>query len=332
MAMKLATVLSLVSPVVVALQPISDADLQGVAGQSGLTINLTIDNQADPGTLITTGAVRYTEVDEDGEGEEYFETESLKVQVLELDASDTVIGAGDLTTTLDVLADGSLSFKTTDIGALNILLGPVNFSGRTIAQLGIHKWKFGSGSFLETGFVNDVSSTKLRMRTYLTAGSELDFRYTEDGLTFATDVKFEPTSAGDPFESEFFISAVNDELRLELGKTVGTLEVNDLRILNDSGANIFGTGSYGDVGFGDVTINEAYFSLKSNPDGEGLAGEFKLDQTIGNLFYRTNGNRLAVRDFNLNTNGLASYTLELSGNATDYARRLYGHRRRFNRP
>ncbi|KZZ43348.1 MAG: hypothetical protein MK185_07495 [Saccharospirillaceae bacterium] len=304
----------------VALQPISDVDLQQVSGQAGLTIETTINNPDDPGTFVTTGAIRFTENDLDGEGEEYFETESLKIQMVELDGSGNVIGPGDFTTTIDVLADGTLSLKTTDISALNISLGAVNFSGRTVGQVDINKWKFGSGSFLETGVVPDASTVKLRMRTLMTAGSELDFRYTEDNLTLATDVKFESTSSGEAFESEFFLSAVDNELRLEFGKTVGTLELNNLRLLDDGGNNLFGNRSFGDVGFGDVTVNDGYFSLKTNPDGEGLAGSFSLDQTIGNLFYRTNGNRLAVRNFNLNTNGLANYTFELSGSNTDYAR------------
>lgn len=313
------------SSLAVALQPISDSDLQAVSGQAGLTIETSIDNAADPGTFITTGAVRYTENDVNGDGEEYFETESLKIQLLELDG-DNVVGAGKLTTTLDVLNDGSLSLKATDISALNILLGPINFSGRSIGQLGIYKWKFGSGSFLETGFISDALSTKLRMRTRMSAGSELGFRYTEDRLTFATDVVFKPKSGPASgvayFESEFFISAVNDELRLEFGKTEGTLELNNLRLLDDSGTNVFGQRSFGSVGFGDITITGTYFSLKASPDGEGLAGEFRLNQTIGNLFYQTNNNRLAIRDFQLNTNGLANYTLQLSGNSTDYARGL----------
>ena len=300
------------------LQAIGDAQMAEVSGQAGITIETS--NTAADGTVLTVGSFVFTEFDEDGLGDESITLNDIRLQIVELNPDGSVFGPGGFTTTIDVLASGELSMKTTDISALNLNVGDVLVGSRSIGAVGLNNWVFGDGSFVETAFVPDIDGVKIRSRTVMTPGSGIDFSYTEDDLTLASDIVFNPSSTSSAFQSEFFISAVDGTLRLEFGQTEGTLEMNDIRILDDAGNPLFGGATFGDIGFGDVTVNEGYFTLQANPDAEGLKGKFASDMTIGTQFYRTNDKRLNLGDVRISTGRNADnsikevgYTFEIVG-------------------
>lgn len=311
--------LASLSTPVFALQAIDDNALATVSGQAGITIETS--NSAADGTVLTVGEFVFTELDEDGLGAETFSMEDIRLQIVDLDGAGNVLGPGGFKTTIDVADTGELSIKTTDLSALNLNIGDVRIGTRSVGSVGLNKWRFAPGSFLEVAAVPGADGVKLRNRTYMTDGSRIDFTYVEDDLALATDVEFKPTSGGSPFQSEFFISAVDGELRLEMGKTEGTLELNNIRLLDATdGSDLFGGADYGDLGFGDVSVNEAYFTLQANPDAEGLKGRFASDLTIGTAFYRSNDKRINLGNVRLSTGKEAGgalkevgYTFEIVG-------------------
>ncbi len=60
-----------------AMQPLGDESMAAVSGQSGITIEMTTQNP--DGDFLTTGAIRFTENDKDGKGQDYLEIGSLEV-------------------------------------------------------------------------------------------------------------------------------------------------------------------------------------------------------------------------------------------------------------
>lgn len=307
----------LVAPAAVSLEAINDDGMASVYGQAGITIE-TIANNAD-GTVATVGGVRYTEVDEDGLGDEYLELNDLKLQIVSLDNAGNIIGPGSFNTTIDVLASGDLLIRSTDLQALNFTVGSIGFSGRSIGALGLTRWRFAPDSYLETAVLGGTP-TKIRARTYMTEGSGIDFRYIEDELVLTSNIAFKENSDGEAFLSEFFVSADAGELRIELGTTRGTLEINDLQLSTLTGDPLLDGRSFGDIGYGDVEINQGYLTVAANPTGEGLQGVLASDLTIGTAFYRTNNKRMNFEDISLKTNGEINYRFELEGTENDFGR------------
>lgn len=300
-----------------ALQAIDDLDMASVYGQSGLTIETQIEN--NDGTLVTIGSVTYTEENEDDSDDEFLSLQNIGLQIIEIDNAGNLLGPGSITTTIDISENGDLSVRATDLGAINFTVGSIDFSGRSIGALGLNRWRFAPGSFLETTVING-SPVKVRSRTLMTDGSGIDFRYIEDELLLTSNIAFKPDSANRPFQSEFFLTTVDGALKIEFGETRGTLEFNNLKLSKQDGSPLLNGQSFGDVGYGDVVVNQGYFTVRANDSAEGLAGELLADITAGTAFYRTDSNRLNFENVNLKTNGEINYQLELVGGESDFAR------------
>ena len=300
-----------------ALQAIDDSDMASVYGQSGLTIETQVEE--NDGTVLTIGSVTYTEENEDDSDDEFLSLQNIGLQIIEIDDAGNLLGPGSVTTTIDISEDGDLTIRAADIGAVNFTVGSIEFSGRSIGALGLNRWRFAPGSFLETTVVNE-SPVKIRSRALMADGSGIDFRYIEDDLLLTSNIAFKPDSSNRPFQSEFFFTAVDDTLKIEFGETRGTLEFNDLKLSDRDGNPLLNDQSFGDVGYGDVVVNQGYFTVRANDSAEGIAGEFLSDLTIGTAFYRTDANRLNFENVNLKTNGEINYQLELVGSESDFAR------------
>lgn len=300
-----------------ALQAIDDADMASVYGQSGISIDTQI--EADDGTLLTIGSVTYTEENKDDSGDEFLQLKDIGLQIVEIDDAGNVLGPGFISTRIDVAENGNLNIRSSELGAINFTVGSIEFSGRSIGALGLNRWRFAPGSFLETTVLNDTP-VKIRSRTLMTDGSGIDFRYIEDDLLLTSNIEFKSDSLNRPFQSEFFLSADNQALKIEFGETRGTLEFNNLKLSDNLGNPLLNNQSFGDLGYGDIVVNQGYFTVRANDNGEGLSGELLSDITVGTAFYRTDENRLNFENVNIATNGEIRYQLELVGSQTDFAR------------
>ncbi|UZK03042.1 DUF6160 family protein [Venatoribacter cucullus] len=309
--------LLLSSPLLNAMQVLDDAGMAEISGQSGITIELTT---SDPeGRLVRTGEIRFTEQDNDGEGEDYLSIGGLTLRSLVTDNNGNVTGVDTIKTTIDVDAGGNVSIKSKDINTLDLELGEISFSGRAMfGGVRLSVWQFIGDSYLETALLNDPSGSKIAFRTVMEAGSGLTYQFDEDGVTFSSDVVFTPATGETAFRSEMFLTGDNDGLKLQVGEMVGTIEIQNISILDENGNNIFGANNFGDVGFGDISVNPAvsYFTLSASkdPSRDGIEGKFSSDMNIGTVFYRTGGERLNARNVQLNTNGELSYRMDFTDN------------------
>lgn len=311
-----------------ALQSINDEDLSYVSGQSGITIEITPETLSGEGlgTVATISEFIYTENDKDSSGAETFSLSDLKLKIVEFDANNDISGIGSFKADIDVANTGQVDIRSSNLPGLSLSVGDIKLGSRSIGSLDIDKWVFKPGSFLETSFVPDANGAKIRSRIFMTDGSFLNLNYKEDDLTLTSTVNFLPNSSNNPFDSESFISGIDGVLRLELGQTTGTLEITNIKLRDENSVELFGGQSFGDIGLGDVVINEGYFELTANPDSavEGLLGEFGSDLTIGEVFYRTNGQRININNIKLKTgdfNGALDpigYTFELVGGVNSY--------------
>src|SRR5690606_7314679 len=255
--------------------------------------------------------------DNDGEGEDYLSIGGLTLRTLVTDNNGNVTGVDTIKTTIDVDAGGNVSIKSKDINTLDLELGEISFSGRAMfGGVRLSVWQFIGDSYLETALLNDPSGSKIAFRTVMEAGSGLTYQFDEDGVTFSSDVVFTPATGETAFRSEMFLTGDNDGLKLQVGEMVGTIEIQNISILDENGNNIFGANNFGDVGFGDISVNPdvSYFTLSASKDvtRDGIEGKFSSDMNIGTVFYRTGGERLNARNVQLNTNGELSYWMDLT--------------------
>ena len=309
-----------------AMQVLEDDYMSEVAGQAGITIELTT---SDPtGRLLSTGEIRFTEKDNDGQGEDYLSIGGLTLRTLVTDGAGNILGVDTIKTTIDVDAGGNVSIKSKDINTLDLELGEISFSGRALfsaARLSV--WQFVGDSYLETALINDPVGSKIAFRTVMEAGSGLTYQFDEDGVTFSSDVVFTPATGETTFRSEVFLTGNSDELKLEFGETVGSLEIRNISILDGNGDNIFGANNFGDVGYGDVVINTGYMTLSASKDPlrDGIEGKINADLNMGTAFYRTGDERLNARNVQLSTNGEISYQLDFldNGFATGLEGRIF---------
>lgn len=309
--------LLLSSPLLHAMQVLDDAGMAEISGQAGITIELTTSDAE--GRLLQTGEIRFTEQDNDGEGEDYLSIGGLTLRALITDSNGNVTGVDTIKTTIDVDAGGNVSIKNKDINTLDLELGEISLSGRTLfGGVRLSVWQFVGDSYLETAFLNDPAGSKIAFRTVMEAGSGLTYQFDEDGVTFSSDVVFTPATGETAFRSEMFLTGDNDGLKLQVGEMVGTIEIQNISILDENGDNIFGTNNFGDVGFGDISVNPdvTYFTLAASkdPGRDGIEGKFSSDMDIGTVFYRTGGERLNARNVQLNTNGELSYRMDFMDN------------------
>ena len=299
-----------------ALQAMDDASMARVAGQSGITIETT--TQHPDGALLSTGEIRFTEEDRDGQGEDYIAVDGLKLRTYMTDVNGNFIGADTFRTDIDIDADGNVSIRTSDIDTLDLELGRISLSGRTLfGAARFSMWEFIGDSYLETVLLNDSAGARVGFRTVMEEGSGLTYQFDEDGVTFSTDIVFLPAPGEYAFRSELFLSGNNDELKLEIGETSGSFEIRNISLLDAAGASLFGANNFGGLGFSDLGVNTGYFTVRANDgtgiDGngvDGIRGEINLDMTAGNVFYRTGNQRINFSDVALNTHGELSYTLD----------------------
>lgn len=298
-----------------AMQPLGDESMAAVSGQSGITIEMTTQNP--DGDFLTTGAIRFTENDKDGKGQDYLEIGSLKLRTIETDGAGNMIGVDTIRTDIDVDSGGNVSIRSSDINTLELELGEISLSGRTLfGAMRFSVWEFVGNSYLETVLLNDVSGSKIAFRTVMEAGSGLTYQFDEDGLTFSSDVVFLPATGQSEFRSELFLTGDNDKLKLELGETSGSFEIKNISLLDPAGNNIFGTNNFGDVGYADISINEGYITIAANstPGVDGIEGVINTDLNVGSAFYRTGNQRLNLRNVQLRTNGEIHYQTDFTDN------------------
>ncbi|MCA6064643.1 DUF6160 family protein [Thalassolituus marinus] len=294
-----------------AMQVLDDSDMASVSGQSGITIEVTT-NDAN-GEMLTTGEIRYTEEDKDGQGADNLTIDGMSLRTITTDADGVMTGVDTIRTTIDVDDQGNVHIRQSDIDTLELEFGEIALSGRSLfGGVRLSVWKFIGDSYLETVLLNDPAGSKIGFVTAMEEGSGLTYQFDEDGLTFSTDIVFLPKIGETTFRSEVFLTGDTDELKLEIGETSGSLEIRNISLLNDKGENIFGANNFGDLGYGDITVNTGYFTIAANqdPDVDGIAGRINSDLTVGNVFYRTGDQRLNLNNVNLNTNGEIDYTLD----------------------
>lgn len=295
----------------VAMQVMEDNDMSAVAGQSGISIEMT--TQDPNGDFLTTGEIRFTEDDRDGKGEDYLSIGSLKLRTITTDANGNMTGVDTIRTDIDVDDGGNVHIRQSDIDTLELELGELSLSGRTLfGATRFSVWKFVGNSYLETVLINDPAGAKVGFRTVMEEGSGLTYQFDEDGVTFSSDIVFLPKAGELAFRSEVFMTGDSDQLKLEIGETRGSFEIRNISLLDASGNNIFGVNDFGDLGYSDITVNTGYITVaSSNIVGvDGIQGKINSDLTVGNVFYRTGNQRVNFNNVSLNTNGEISYNLD----------------------
>lgn len=300
--------------IVCAMQPMNEDSLASVSGQAGIVIETT--PESVDGRLLSTGEIRFTEHDRDGLGEDYLSIAGASLYMTQPDGVGGVM-ADTIRTSIDVTAAGDVSIRTTDISNLSLAVGEISLSGRSVfSGVRLSDWFFAGNSYLETLLVNDPLGAKVGMRTIMEPGSGLLYQFDEDAVTFSGQVAFMPSSGNSQFISELFLSGDSDNLKLEFGETQGSLEINNITLLDQAGNPLFGNADFGDVGYGDVNISQGYITLAASdaPGVDGIKGHLAADLTIGSAFYRTGGERINLRNVTLRTNGELSYTLDFIDN------------------
>jgi len=178
------------APVVSAMQPMTEESMAAVSGQSGITIETT-PGSAD-GLVLSTGEIRYTETDRDGQGSDYLGVSSLALYATRPDGLGGVV-SDTIKTTIDITDTGDVRIKSTDINTLSLALGEISLSGRSVfSSVKMMDWSFVGNSYLETILVNDSAGSKIGLRTIMEAGSGLTYSFTEDAVTFSSDISFTP--------------------------------------------------------------------------------------------------------------------------------------------
>ena len=294
-----------------AMQTLDDTDMATVSGQSGISIEITTDDAN--GDFLTTGEIRFTEADRDGKGEDYLAVDGLKLRTITTDAAGNMTGVDTIRTDIDVDSEGNVHIRQSDIDTLELELGEISLSGRALmGAMRFSVWKFVGDSYLETVLLNDPEGAKIGFRTVMEEGSGLTYQFDEDGVTFSSDIVFLPKDGELTFRSEVFLTGDSDELKLEIGETSGSFEIRNISLLNPSGANIFGSNDFGDLGYSDITVNTGYITIAANdtPSVDGIMGRINSDLNVGNVFYRTGDQRVNFNDVSLNTNGDIRYTLD----------------------
>lgn len=310
-----------------AMQALDDSSMSDVAGQAGITIEQTT-NGVD-GFLMGTGEIKYTQADTAGQGEVDVTIDGMTVRSYVFDNTKTnnFGGYNTIRRVIDINADGDLSIKTMDIDTLDIKIGAIAIGGRRVnSGIDINVWKLAAGSYLETEVKNDFAGAKIISRNVMKAGSGYNQIVYENGLNISSDTVFLPNVGDDAFVSELILTSEGDGLKIEVGATKGTMEIKNLSILDSDGTNLFGSGnSFGDFGYGNVTVNEGYITVAASQDPtnrNGIEGAIFSDIDIGNAYYRTGNARLNANNVMFTTGGELHYRLAFMDNG--YASGLEG--------
>ena len=307
-------------PSVHSMQALDDSTMSGVTGQAGLTIEQT--TTGANGVMLETGEIRYTQADNSGDGEVSLTIDGMSMRSYVYDASkpDNFGGYNTIKRIIDIDSDGNLFVTTRDVDTLDIHLGAIAIGGRRLmGGMDINVWKHAPGSYTQTEVKNTLDGAKIYMRNVMTEGSGYSSIRYENDMRIAYDTQYIPIDPSTPFESELILSKTAEGIRLDVGKVVGTMEINGLSILDENGNNVFGAGnSFGDIGFGNVSVptGSTYVTIGANtePGENGLKGRISSSMNIGNVYYRTAGSRLNLGNVSFTTGGELEYKLALMDN------------------
>lgn len=305
-----------------AMQVLDDSLMQDISGQGGITIESTT---TDPlGYTTQTGEIRYTQKNNEGGLDSYLSIGSLKQRYYTSDANGNFIGLNTIKTLIDVDTNGNLSIKTLDVDTMDIHLGEITLSGRTVLKgMEINVWEYAAGSYTELFLENAASGARIHSRTIMKDGSGYSQLRHENDISISNDVVYKPAAGQDAYTSELILTSSGNGLKLEFGETHGTMEIQNFTILDkDSKQNIFGydgqgkANTFGDLGYGNIQVNSGYMTIRANddPTKNGLEGEFASDLTVGNAFYRTDNAQLNAKNVSFKTVGEVGYSLAMMNN------------------
>src|SRR5690554_6774515 len=292
-------------PSVHSMQALDDSTMSGVTGQAGLTIEQT--TTGANGVMLETGEIRYTQADNSGDGEVSLTIDGMSMRSYVYDASkpDNFGGYNTIKRIIDIDADGNLFITTRDVDTLDIHLGAIAIGGRRLmGGMDINVWKHAPGSYTQTEVKNTLDGAKIYMRNVMTEGSGYSSIRYENDMRIAYDTQYIPIDPSTPFESELILSKTAEGIRLDVGKVVGTMEINGLSILDESGSNV------------SVPTGSTYVTIGANtePGENGLKGRISSSMNIGDVYYRTAGSRLNLGDVSFTTGGELEYKLALMDN------------------
>ncbi len=302
-----------------AMQALDDSSMSTVTGQAGLTIEQT--TSGHEGLMLSTGEIKFTQADTAGKGEVDVTVDGMSVRSYIYDDTmpNNFGGFNTIKRVIDIDADGNLTMKTMDVDTMDIKIGAIAIGGRRVnSGIDINVWKFASGSYLETEILNDPAGAKIISRTVMEVGSGYNQIVYENDVQISSDTVYLPNFGEAAFASEVILTSEANGLKLEVGETRGTMEIQNLSILDENGINVFGAGnSFGDLGYGNITVNKAYITIAASSDPlvrNGLEGKIYSDMEIGSAYYRTNNARMNFNNIKFTTGGELTYNLEFMNN------------------
>ena len=327
----LALAIGLVSGSALALQSLDDAVMQDVSGQGGLTIESTT---TDPdGYTLRTGEIRYTQKNNEGGLDAYFSIDGMTERYYTSDAAGNFIGLNTVRTLINVDSAGNLSIKTEDVDTKDIHYGAMSFSGRQfLSGMDINVWKFKPGSYTEIEAKNDPAGAKIISRTVMKNGSGYTQKRYENDVIVSSKTAYCPDPCTGEYRSETILTNdAGNGLKLEFGATNGTIEIQDIKIarnINGTVVGLFDDNSFGDIGYGDISVNSGYVTMRANadPSKNGLQGQFASDIDVGTFFFRTDNSRINMHNLQFKTVGPIDYNLALMNNgyATGIEAQIHG--------
>lgn len=314
-----------------ALQAMDDDTMQDITGQGGITLEQT--SLGENGFVSSMENIAFTQKDYEGTGDVTLTIDNTETYVYSLDGSGNRYNT-TIKRTIDIDSDGNLSYKTMNIDYMDTRTGAMAVNGKKLTGGSeINVWEYAPGSYLETFIENNPNGTKIRSRSFMTAGSGFSQRAFANGITTASDVLYLPAAGETEFMTELILASDSQGgLRLEFGETRGTIEVQNVRLFDTAtGENVFDPGfidsndktankglSYYDYGYGDVEVNSGYMTIR--PAGNninGLEGEMASDINVGKLYIRTaaedgsNKQQFNINNVKFKVDGEIGYVLKL---------------------
>src|SRR5690554_1713735 len=154
---------------------------------------------------------------------------SMRSYVYDASKPDNFGGYNTIKRIIDIDSDGNLFVTTRDVDTLDIHLGAIAIGGRRLmGGMDINVWKHAPGSYSQTEVKNTPEGAKIYMRNVMTEGSGYSSIRYENDMQIAYDTQYIPVDPSSPFESELILSKTAEGIRLDVGKVVGTMEINGL--------------------------------------------------------------------------------------------------------
>lgn len=306
-----------------AMQALDDSSMSDVTGQAGITIEQT--TTGDKGLIFETDEIKYTQADTAGKGEVALTIDGYSVSSYIYDETqpDNYGGNNTIRHVIDIDEDGNLSIKTRDVNTRDIKQGAFALGGhRFNSGTDINAWRYADGSYTELEVMNELTGARIVSRTVMKEGSGYNQIVHENDVLISTDIVYLPKDGEDAFVSEVIVTTDSNGLKLELGETRGSMEINNLSILAADGTNLFGEGtSFWDQGYTDMTVERGttYLTIGASTEPtkrNGIEGKIAADFKVADFFYRTDSSRIAAKDVRVNTGGELNYTMEFK----DYGR------------